>query len=88
MIASLFAPTFTPLGKTIIVSSFLNSRETSLKGFKIGNAKISDVHGNYIVNAGGAKSSDLIQLIYHIQKTVFDATGILLEPEVRIVQRP
>ena len=58
-----------------------------LKGTRIGNAMVSEKHGNYIVNMGGAKSADLIQLIHQIQKTVLDATGILLEPEVRIIGR-
>ena len=58
-----------------------------LKGTRIGNAMVSEKHGNYIINTGGAKSADLVQLIQQIQKTVFDATGITLEPEVRIIER-
>jgi UDP-N-acetylmuramate dehydrogenase len=56
-----------------------------LKGTRIGNAMVSEKHGNYIINTGGAKSADLVQLIQQIQKTVLDATGIQLEPEVRII---
>jgi UDP-N-acetylmuramate dehydrogenase len=59
-----------------------------LKGTKVGGAMVSLLHGNYIVNAGQAKSSDIVQLIHQLQKMVFDATGILLEPEVRIIEKP
>ena len=59
--------------------------QLGLKGTRVGGAMVSEKHGNYIINAGGAKSSDIIQLIRQIQKTVFDATGVLLEPEVRII---
>ena len=57
-----------------------------LKGTRIGDAMVSPKHGNYFINAGQAKSSEFVQLIEKIQKAVFDATGILLEPEVRIAR--
>ncbi len=62
--------------------------KAGLKGARVGGAMVSQRHGNYIVNVGGAKSSDVRQLISQIQKSVLDATGILLEPEVRFVERP
>ena len=58
-----------------------------LKGSRIGGAMVSAKHGNTIVNTGGAKASDVIQLIRKIQETVLDATGISLEPEVRIIEK-
>ncbi len=60
--------------------------QLGLKGTRVGEAMVSDKHGNYFINLGNAKSSDLIQLIEKIKKTVFDATGITLEPEVRIIE--
>ncbi len=62
--------------------------QLGLKGIRIGDAMVSPKHGNYFINAGGAKASDFAELIQKIQKTVFDATGILLEPEVRLIQKP
>ena len=62
--------------------------QTGLKGMRVGGAMVSAKHGNYIVNGGGARSSDVIQLIQKIQKAVFDATGISLETEVRIIEGP
>ena len=61
--------------------------QCGLKGTQVGGAMVSPKHGNYIVNAGGAKSSDIIELIHKIQKWVLDGTGVLLEPEVRIIEK-
>lgn len=62
--------------------------QLGLKGLKVGDAMISLKHGNYIINAGNAKSADVFALIEKVQKAVFDATGIFLEPEVKKVQKP
>lgn len=59
-----------------------------LKGTRIGDAMISPKHGNYFINAGSAKSSEFVELIQKVQKIVFNASGIILEPEVRIIQKP
>lgn len=57
--------------------------ELGLKGTRVGDAQVSEKHGNYIINLGNAKSSDVWDLIALVQKKVFDATGISLEPEVK-----
>lgn len=57
--------------------------QLGLKGLRVGDAQVSDKHGNYIINLGNAKSSDIWALIDQIQRKVFDATGISLEPEVK-----
>jgi UDP-N-acetylmuramate dehydrogenase len=59
-----------------------------LKGLQIGGAQISPRHANFIVNRGGATAADVLALIARAQAAVSDATGITLEPEVRIVGRP
>lgn len=56
-----------------------------LKGLCIGGAKISDVHANFIVNDGSAKSSDVLELIQLIQSKVYEQTGYQLEPEVWMI---
>jgi UDP-N-acetylmuramate dehydrogenase len=53
-----------------------------LKGMTIGGAQISSKHANFIVNLGNASSADVKQLIAHIEKTVFEKTGIRLHREV------
>lgn len=57
----------------------------NLKGKQIGGAKISEKHGNYIVNTGNASPEDIITLISYIKQQVRDTYGIQLEEEVQIV---
>jgi UDP-N-acetylmuramate--L-alanine ligase/UDP-N-acetylenolpyruvoylglucosamine reductase len=59
--------------------------ELGLKGTRIGGAKVSEVHGNFIVNDGGATASDVLQLIEHVKATALAERGIKLETEVQIV---
>ena len=56
-----------------------------LKGFRIGEAEVSTKHANFIMNKGHARASDVLDLIRHIQKTVFERFGVNLELEVTIV---
>jgi UDP-N-acetylmuramate dehydrogenase len=56
-----------------------------LKGYRIGDAAVSDKHANFILNLGKARASELEQLIRHVQQTVQRTHGVLLEPEVRII---
>ncbi len=53
-----------------------------LKGRKQGNAMVSHVHANYIVNLGNARSEDIYRLIDRIKEDVLKKLGILLEEEV------
>jgi UDP-N-acetylmuramate dehydrogenase len=55
-----------------------------LKGLSIGDAVVSPMHANFIVNAGHAKAADVLALIEKIQTEVFNKTGIQLEPEIKI----
>lgn len=64
--------------------SFINDR-LGLKGKTIGKAQISTLHGGYIINLGGAKSDDVIQLIAFIKTRVRDTLGIQLEEEIQYV---
>jgi UDP-N-acetylmuramate dehydrogenase len=59
--------------------------ELGLKGMQIGDAKISEKHGNFIVNLGNAKASDIIALIDMIKTKVNEERGIKLQTEVKIV---
>lgn len=56
-----------------------------LKGRQVGQAKVSDVHGNFIVNLGGATATDVLTLIDEIKGTVYDKFGIELIEEIQIV---
>jgi UDP-N-acetylmuramate dehydrogenase len=59
--------------------------EAGLKGKRIGGAQVSELHTNFIINAGGAVSSDILKLIDHVREVVLSKTGILLETEIRII---
>ena len=56
-----------------------------LKGFRIGDAQVSEKHAGFIVNRGQATAADVIALISHIQATVQEQAGVMLEAEIRIV---
>lgn len=56
-----------------------------LKGKTICKAQIAEKHANYIINLGGAKADDVVQLISYVKQQVRDKTGIQLEEEVRYV---
>lgn len=55
-----------------------------LKGVKVGGAKVSEVHANFIVNAEKATAKDVKNLIRLVQEKVFEQTGVLLETEIRL----
>ena len=59
--------------------------EVGLKGFSIGNAQVSKLHSNFIVNNGDATSEEIYQLITVIQQKVLQKKGIFLHPEVRMI---
>lgn len=56
-----------------------------LKGHRIGGARVSEMHANFIVNDGSASAADIEQLIRHVQQTVEQKHGVRLTTEVRIV---
>ncbi len=60
---------------------------TGLKGRRMGGAEVSAHHANFIVNRGQATAADIEALIQEVQARVGEATGVWLEPEVRIVGR-
>lgn len=56
--------------------------QVGLKGFAIGGAKVSEKHANFIVNFNSATASDIHQVIQHVQKTVYEKSGVHLRTEV------
>jgi UDP-N-acetylmuramate--L-alanine ligase/UDP-N-acetylenolpyruvoylglucosamine reductase len=70
-------PTTIPAGKLV--------DELGLKNTHVGHARVSEVHGNFIVNDGGASATEVLQLIAKIQETARTKRGIELETEVQIV---
>ena len=62
-------------------------QDAGLKGHVIGGAKISEMHGNFIVNTGEGSAEDVLALIEHVKDTVYEKFGIMLETEVEIIGR-
>lgn len=60
--------------------------QAGLKGFGIGGAQVSEKHGGFVINRGGATFDDVLRLIEHIQNKVFKMSGIALETEVKIIR--
>ncbi len=56
-----------------------------LKGHQIGDAQVSTLHANFIVNLGQAKASDVLSLIHNTQAVIKERDGIALETEVKII---
>ncbi|HAC63751.1 MAG TPA: UDP-N-acetylenolpyruvoylglucosamine reductase [Cyanothece sp. UBA12306] len=59
--------------------------QLGLKGYRIGDAEISQRHANFILNCGQAKAQDIFRLIRHVQEQVESRWSLLLEPEVKIL---
>ena len=60
--------------------------EFGLKGLSIGGAEVSQQHGNYIINLGDARATDVMALEREIRKKVRAKTGIDLEREVQLLK--
>lgn len=63
---------------------YLNHR-LGFEGYRVGNAQVSDKHNNFIINLGGAKSSDVRTIITGIQQKFDETFGFQPEVEVEIV---
>jgi UDP-N-acetylenolpyruvoylglucosamine reductase len=66
-----------PAGKLI--------EELGLKGYSIGGAQVSTKHGNFIINTGNAKATDVTELINHIVRVAQKERGITLHEEVQVI---
>lgn len=58
--------------------------QAGLKGYRVGNAAISDKHAGFAINLGGATAADVTQLLRQVSDKVYENSGIRLEPEIRI----
>lgn len=70
-------PSEVPAGKLV--------DELGLKGCGEGKARVSDIHGNFIVNGGGATASDVLAMIERIKASARETRGIELETEVKVL---
>lgn len=58
--------------------------EAGLRGFRVGDAAVSEKHCGFAVNLGNATADDVTQLLRQVAEKVYEKTGVQLEPEVRI----
>jgi len=86
-----------PIGEWSCGSVFVNPpgdhaarliESAGLKGFRIGDAAVSEKHANFIINHGAARAGDIEAVIRHVQRTVADVHRVELRTEVRIVGEP
>ena len=60
--------------------------QAGLKGTRIGGAMVSPKHAGFIVNVGNASFDDVAGLIELVKEKVFENSGIMLDPEVKIIR--
>ena len=86
-----------PIGEWSCGSVFVNPpgqhaaqliESAGLKGFRIGDASVSQKHANFIINHGSARAADVEALIQHVQRKVAEVHHLELTTEVRIVGEP
>ncbi len=70
-------------GKDFITAKLID--ECGLKGYCIGGAKVSTKHAGFIINTGNASAKDILELIDHIIKTVYEKTSKKIELEIEVV---
>ena len=59
--------------------------ELGLKGRRVNKVVVSDVHANFIVNEGGAKARDVLDLVAQIQEVAQEQRGVQLDLEVKVI---
>lgn len=68
------------------VSPAVYIQGVGLKGARIGNAQVSGIHCNFIINLGGSATRDYLRLVDMVKSKVYDRYGIVLENEVRLIK--
>jgi UDP-N-acetylmuramate dehydrogenase len=83
-----------PIGQPCAGSVFVNPpgdsagrliEEAGLKGLRLGGARVSPVHANFIVNEGGASARDVVGLMRRVKDAVRERFGVELQPEIRFL---
>lgn len=60
-------------------------QDAGLRGFRVGDAQVSELHTGFIINLGNATAQDVITLINIIKDKVYEKFGVKLNPEIRII---
>lgn len=59
--------------------------DAGLRGFRIGDAQVSEKHCGFVINRGGATAAEIMELMQEVQRRVMAHSGVMLEPEVRLI---
>ena len=59
--------------------------DSNLSGFSVGGAQVSSKHCGFVINRDNATCEDILTLISHIQKVVFEKYGVKLSPEIKLL---
>lgn len=70
-------------GKDFITAELID--KCGLRGYKIGGAQVSEKHTGFIINTGNATASDVIKLIEHVKKAVYEKFGKSIELELELI---
>ena len=60
-------------------------QDSGMKGYRVGDAMVSEKHSGFVINCGNATAADVIQVIKDVKAKVKEDFGVDLEPEVRII---
>lgn len=59
--------------------------EAGLRGYRVGDAQVSEKHCGFVVNRGHATAAEVVQLMEEVKRRVRETSGVELEPEVKLV---
>jgi UDP-N-acetylmuramate dehydrogenase len=59
--------------------------QAGLRGYRSGGAMVSEKHAGFVINTGGATAEDVLSVMRHVREVVFEKNGVMLEPEVRLI---
>jgi UDP-N-acetylmuramate dehydrogenase len=76
-------PTDDPRAKGLSAGQLL--AEAGCRGLQVGGARLSEVHANFVENAGGATTDDVLALMAEARRRVHERFGLELEPEVQVL---
>ncbi len=57
--------------------------DAGLRGFRVGNAQVSEKHCGFVINRGGATAAEVVELMDEVVRRVEETSGVRLEPEVK-----
>lgn len=60
-------------------------QDAGLRGYRVGDAQVSEKHCGFVINRGNATATEILQLIHDVQEKVQEKFGVTLETEVRIL---